>query len=337
MFTCMGERHMERGGWLMRRMVLSLAPLPADFVRLLIEQTPGVPEFEVVNARNMSEDQIRRAMAEADAVLADYTYEKRVTSEMIGSARALKLIQQPGPIDLDACRSRGIKVANTAAPSPVSVAEHTLACGLCLLRNLFHAHVTTRLGEWSQTSIRPADLKGKIWGLVGLGRTGREVARRLRAFEVRHVLYHDVLRPTPLAEQELGVEYVMLSDLLGRSDVVSLHAALTPQTRNMIDARALGSMKRGAILINVARHELVDEHALAEAISEGRIAGAAMDVFSEEPLGPYHPLLDVESDRLLLTPHMAGISDRSEDGVITQAAANIARVLRGEEPEFLVT
>ena len=320
--------------------VLSLAPLPAGIVKLLIQQTPGVPDFEVVEGHEMSIEAVKKAMSEADVVLGDYTFKQKITADIVSAARNLKLIQQPSVgyqhIDVDACTVRGIKVANTAGANTISVAEHTIAWGLCLLKNMFHAHTSTKLGGWEQMSIKPAELRGKVWGIVGFGRIGQAVAERLKPFQLNRIIYHDIHRPKPSIEQELEVEYAEMTTILSQSDVISLHAPLTDATRTMINADALNSMKQGAYLINVARAELVDEKALTEAIMNGKIAGAGIDVFSEEPVNMDNPLLGVESERLLFSPHVAGVTDEAAGRIINMAAANIARVLKGEKPESLV-
>ena len=227
-------------------------------------------------------------------------------------------------------------MANTAGANTVSVAEHTIAWGLCLFKNMFHAHTSTKSGGWEQMSIKPAELKGKVWGIVGFGRIGQAVAQRLKPFQLSRIIYHDTYRPEPSVEQAFGVEYVELATLLGQSDIISLHAPLTDATRRIISEDALNSMKPGAYLINVARAELVDEKALAEAIKKGKIAGAGIDVFSEEPVTMDNPLLGVESEKLLLSPHVAGVTDEAAGRIINMATANIARVLKGEKPESLV-
>jgi len=239
-------------------------------------------------------------------------------------------------IDVDACTAKGIKVANTAGANTISVAEHTIACGLCLLKNMFHAHTSTKSGKWEQMNIKPAELKGKVWGIVGFGRIGQAVAERLKPFQLNRIIYHDIHRPKPSIEQELEVEYAEMTTILSQSDIISLHAPLTDVTRNMINEDALNSMKPGAYLINVARAELVDEKALAEAIRRVKIAGAGIDVFSEEPVTMNNPLLAVESEKLLLSPHVAGVTDEAAGRIINMATANIARVLKGEKPESLV-
>ncbi|HEY9160690.1 MAG TPA: 2-hydroxyacid dehydrogenase [Desulfomonilia bacterium] len=320
--------------------VLSLAPLQAELVKLLIMQTPGVPDFEVMAGNGMSAEEIKKHIGKADAVLCDYTFKHEITEDLVSEAKKLKLIQQPSVgyqnIDVEACTARGIMVANTAGANTASVAEHTVAWGLCLLKNMFHAHKSTQQGKWEQMNIKPAELKARVWGIVGFGRIGQAVAVRLKPFELSSILYFDIHRYESSLEQELGVEYCDMKTLLSRSDIISLHAPLTEATRNMIDEAALNAMKNGAYLINVARAELVDEKALADAIMKGKIAGAGIDVFSEEPVKMNNPLLGVDSDRLLLSPHVAGVTDEAAGRIINMAAANIARVLKGDAPESLV-
>jgi glyoxylate reductase len=324
----------------MAKKVLSLAPLSAEIVKLLIRQTPDVPDFEVIAGNEMPEEEVKKAFSEADIVLGDYTFKKKITADILSTARNLKFIQQPSVgyqhIDVAACTARGIKVANTAGANTISVAEHTIAWGLCLLKNMFHAHTSTKSGGWEQMSIKSAELQGKVWGIVGFGRIGQAVAERLKPFGLSRIIYHDTYRPKPSVEQALGVEYTELTTLLSQSDIISLHAPLTDATRAMINEDALNSMKPSAYLINVARAELVDEKALAVAIMKGKIAGAGIDVFSEEPVTMNNPLLAVESERLLFSPHVAGVTDEAAGRIINMATANIARMLKGEKPESLV-
>ncbi|PKN69957.1 MAG: hydroxyacid dehydrogenase [Deltaproteobacteria bacterium HGW-Deltaproteobacteria-12] len=324
----------------MAKKVLSLSPLPAEIVKLLIQQVPGVPDFEVIPGNEMSAEELKKAFSEADVVLGDYTFQKKITADVIAVTGNLKFIQQPGAgyqhIDVDACTVRGIKLANTGGANAVSVAEHTIAWGLYLLKNMLHAHISTKSGGWEQMRIKPAELKGKVWGIVGFGRIGRAVAERLKAFQLSRILYFDTYRQVMSVEQDLGVEYAEMNTILGQADIISLHAPLTDATSNMINEGSLNSMKQGAYLINVARAELVDEKALAEAIKKGKIAGAGIDVFSEEPVSMNNPLLGVESEKLLLSPHVAGVTDEASMRIINMATANIARVLKGESPESLV-
>jgi len=324
----------------MAKVVFSLAPLSAGIVDLLIRQSSGVPDFKVIDGHEMSAEEIKENISRADVVLGDYTFRHKITADTVSATRNLQLIQQPSVgyqhIDVAACTARGIKVANTAGANAVSVAEHTIAWGLCLLKNMFYAHTSTRSGGWEQMKIKPAELKGKVWGIVGLGYIGRAVAERLRPFQLSRIIYYDIVRRETCIEQKLGVEYVGMADLLSQSDVISLHAPLTEATRSLINQSALNSMKPDAYLINVARAELVDEMALAEAVRNGKIAGAGIDVFSEEPVTMNNPLLGVECDKLLFSPHVAGVTDESAGRIINMAAENIARLLKGEKPESLI-
>ncbi len=324
----------------MVRTVLSLAPLSAEIVKLLIQQVSDVPDFEVIPGNGMPEEEIKKNISKADVVLGDYTFKQKITADILSAAGKLRFIQQPSVgyqhIDVAACTARGIKVANTAGANTISVAEHTIAWGLCLLKNMFHAHTSTKSGRWEQMSIKPAELKGKIWGIIGFGRIGQAVAHRLKPFGLSRIIYYDTYRPEPSVEVLLGVEYAEIASILSQSDIISLHAPLTDTTRFMINEKALNSMKPGAYIINVARAELVDEKALAQAIRNGKIAGAGIDVFSEEPVNMNNPLLGVESEKLLFSPHVAGVTDEAAGRIINMATINIARVLKGENPESLV-
>lgn len=324
----------------MTQIVFSLSPLSAEIVKLLIKQNPDVPDFDVISGHEMSKEEVKENFSKADVILGDYTFKHKITSDTVATAKRLKLIQQPSVgyqhIDVKACAAKGIPVANTAGANTVSVAEHTIAWGLCLLKNMLHAHVSTKSGGWEQMTIKPAELKGKVWGIIGFGHIGRAVAERLIPFQLSKILYYDVYRLERSMEEQFGVEYAEMNILLSQSDIISLHAPLTESTRSMINKEALTTMKATAYLINVARAELIDEKDLAEALKKKTIAGAGIDVFSTEPVHPDNPLLEVESEQLLLSPHVAGVTNEASGRIITMATANIARVLKGEKPESLV-
>jgi phosphoglycerate dehydrogenase-like enzyme len=324
----------------MAKIVFSLAPLSAEIVKFLIQQTPDVPDFEVISGNEMTAEEIKNIFSKADVVLGDYTFKHKITPDTVSETSNLKLIQQPSVgyqhIDVGACTARGIKVANTAGANTISVAEHTIAWGLCLLKNIFHAHTSTRSGKWEQMNIKPAELKGKVWGIIGFGQIGQAVAERLKPFQLGRIIYYDIRRQDPSVEGRFGVAYAEMADILSQSDIISLHAPLTDATRTIINAAALNSMKPTAYLINVARAELVDEKALAEAVMQGKIAGAGIDVFSEEPVNMDNPLLSVDSEKLLFSPHVAGVTNEAAGRIINMAAANIARLLKGEKLESLV-
>lgn len=324
----------------MRKTVLSLAPVPVDELKLLIQRWPGVPDTGVVDGYNISREQLVKAFANADLVLGDYSFKHRIGSELVAKAGPLKLIQQPSAgydnIDVEACSQRGIRVANAPTGNTATVAEHTIAMALALLRKLVRADRGVRAGRWERMTLRPAELGGKTWGVVGLGQIGRAVALRLRSFGLAKVLYYEPRQAPEEVEEQCGVEYSALSTLLKSSDIVSLHVPLTESTRNMIGTEALSSMKAEAHLINVSRGGLVDAAALADALRRGVISGAAIDVFAEEPPSAMDPLLQVPEEKTLLSPHIAGISPESIRRLLVQSTENIGRVLAGQAPLYVV-
>jgi len=324
----------------MKKTLLSMAPLPVEVVKSLIQLSPGAADTDVIAGHGMSAEELAEAFAKADVVLGDYTFKRGIGRELLAKAGPLKLIQQPSVgyehIDIKACSERGIRVANTPTANTVSVAEHTVAMGLALLRKLISADRSVREGRWEQTTLQPSELARKTWGLVGLGQIGRAVALRLKPFELTKVLYYDPRQAPKEVEDQCGVEYSSLSMLLKSSDIVSLHVPLTDSTRNMIGADELSSMKSGAYLINVARGNIVDEAALADALRDQVIAGAATDVFAEEPPRAEDPLLQAQEDNLLFSPHIAGVSRESARRIMMMSAENIGRVLAGKDPLYVV-
>jgi D-3-phosphoglycerate dehydrogenase / 2-oxoglutarate reductase len=247
--------------------------------------------------------------------------------EMLAEARRLRLIQKLGAgvdrIDLDFCREQGIGVARLQAGNSIPVAEHTILLMLATYRQLPQIDRRTRAGTWSKEDARGThrSLQHKKVGLVGFGAIGKEVAKRLRAFDV-NVLYYDPIRATVEVEQSLGVTYAGLDALVREADIVSLHLPLVPQTANIIDAQHIAAMKPGAVLINCARGGLVDEAALADALKAGRLFGAGIDAFSQEPpVGS--PLLGL--DNTVVTPHLAGAT-------LDNFATVVARSVETQKP-----
>jgi len=252
--------------------------------------------------------------------------------EMLAEARRLRFIQKLGAgvdrIDLDFCRAHGIAIARLNAGNAVPVAEHTILLMLATYRQLPLIDRRTRAGTWSKEDARGThrSLQHKKVGLVGFGAIGKEVAKRLRAFEVK-VLYYDPIRAAADAEHDLGVTYADLDALLREADIVSLHLPLMPQTADVINAQRIAAMKPGAVLINCARGGLVDEAALAEALKAGRLFGAGIDAFAQEPpVGS--PLLEL--DNTVVTSHLAGATRDNFAAVAARAVANAKAVLRGD-------
>jgi phosphoglycerate dehydrogenase-like enzyme len=252
--------------------------------------------------------------------------------ELLAEALRLRFIQKLGAgldrIDLDFCHERGIGVARLHAGNSIPVAEHTILLMLATYRQLPQIDRRTRAGNWSKEDARGThrSLQHKKVGLVGFGAIGKEVAKRLRAFDV-NILYYDPIRAPADVEQRLGVSFSDIDALVGEADIVSLHLPLLPQTKNIIDAKRIGAMKPGAVLINCARGGLVDEAALVEALKAGRLFGAGIDAFSQEPpVG--NPLLDL--DNTVVTPHLAGATLDNFAAVVARSVQNAKAVLRGD-------
>ncbi|GAB4563145.1 MAG: phosphoglycerate dehydrogenase [Anaerolineae bacterium] len=258
-----------------------------------------------------------------------------ITAEALKGADRLKVIARYGVgldnVDLEAARARGIVVTHTVGANAISVAELTIGLMLALMRRIPSAVEQTRRGEWPR--IRGLALYGKTVGLIGLGAIGREVARRLLAFGCR-VLVYDPYVDTGTASQ-FGTPYDSLEQLLPLADVVSLHVPATPATVGMVDAAFLGRMKRGALLVNTSRGELIDYKALLEALRSDHLAGAALDVYPQEPPDPDDPLLRMP--QVLVTPHMGAHTDDAIRQMFVLSVADCLAVLRGEPPRFAAT
>ncbi|GAB3458594.1 D-2-hydroxyacid dehydrogenase [Massilia terrae] len=238
-------------------------------------------------------------------------------------------------VDLDACRARGIAVANIRNYSVVAVPEHVFALVLSLRRNLFAYRFDVEAGRWEQSTRfclldHPiADLAGSRLGIVGYGALGHKVAHLARAFGMR------VAVATRTPPQDPDIELMPLDELLATSDVVSLHLPLNEQTRNLIGARELASMKKSALLINTARGGLVDEQALADALRRGVIGGAGFDVLSKEPPVPDNPLLQLRLPNFLLTPHVAWASAGAMQTLADMLVDNIEAWVDGKPKNLM--
>jgi D-3-phosphoglycerate dehydrogenase len=246
----------------------------------------------------------------------------------IEAASRLKVIGRAGVrvdnVDVDAATRRGIVVANAPESTVVSAAEHSLALMLALARNVPQAHGALKAGHWERSRFGGFELAGKTLGVLGLGRIGREVARRALALGMRVVAYDPFVAPERF--RELGVEAAQaLEEVYAVSDVLSLHLPLTSETSGLLDREAFEQMKDGIRIVNAARGELVDEGALVDAIRSGKVAGAALDVFSSEP---YHgPLLEL--DEVVVTPHLAASTTEAQDRAGVIIAEQVTAALEG--------
>ncbi len=252
----------------------------------------------------------------------------RVDRALLEAGSRLRVVGRAGigvdNVDVAAATERGILVVNAPTANLVSATEHTFALLLALVRNVPPANASLRRGEWKRKQFLGSELQGKVLGVVGLGRIGQGVAMRARAFGMEIAAYDPFLDSA--AARRLEVELTDLDALLARADVVTLHTPLTDQTRGLIDADRIASMKQGAILVNCARGGIVDEGALLAALEEGRLAGAALDVFSEEP--PSDPRL-VEHPRVVATPHIGAQTREAQRRVATETAKMLLAALDG--------
>lgn len=253
---------------------------------------------------------------------------------VLTSAPELRVISRAGVgfdrIDLDAVTRRRVVVAITPTGNCEAVAEHTLALLLALAKRIDRHNREVRAGVWSRVPLLP--LRGRTLGIVGLGRIGRAVAVRAAAFRCKLVA-HETSPDTAFAQAH-DIDVVDLYTLLARSDFVSLHVPLTNETRGLINRDSLARMKRGSFLVNTARGGLVVERDLLEALQSGHLAGAALDVFADEPTPPDNPLLQI--DTVIASPHMSGIDTQSHEDMAIQSAQNIVDLYRGSWPEGAV-
>jgi D-3-phosphoglycerate dehydrogenase len=251
-----------------------------------------------------------------------------LTKDLIGRADNLKVIGRAGVgvdnVDVDAASRRGIVVANAPESTVVSAAEHTIGLLLALSRSIPQAHAALKAGTWDRSRFGGLELADKTLGLAGFGRIGQQVARRAKGLEMNVVAYDPYVAPGRFAE--LGVDRAeSLEDLLSRSDFFSLHLTLAPETHRLIGREQLAAAKDGIRIVNAARGELIDEAALVEAIESGKVAGAALDVFSAEPYSG--PLLEL--DNVVVTPHLAASTEEAQDRAGIIVAEQVAAALEG--------
>jgi D-3-phosphoglycerate dehydrogenase len=252
----------------------------------------------------------------------------RVTAELIDRAANLRVVGRAGTgvdnIDVSAATQRGIVVMNAAAGNTVTTAEHTMAMLLSLARQIPQAAASTKSGQWEKNKFVGVELMGKTLGIVGLGRIGTAVAARARAFGMSVLAFDPYF--TQEAARELGIEMIALDELIARSDFITLHTPLTDETRYLINAAAIEKMKPGVRLINCARGGLIEERALHEGIVSGKVAGAALDVFEQEPTPPDNPLLSL--NQVITTPHLGASTAEAQLGVATMIAEQVIDYLK---------
>ncbi|MFP5218361.1 MAG: NAD(P)-dependent oxidoreductase [Actinomycetes bacterium] len=298
--------------------VLALPPLPHEVLAGLFTD----PRLRLVTPAERTQAAVEALLPEADLVIGDWSPSLRLDDP----GPRVCFVQQPSVgvdgIDVDACAAAGVPVSNCAGSNTVSVAEWCLSATLALMRKTLEADAAVRRGEWPQTSLGGRELAGSAVGVIGMGPIGRLVAGMFAGLSC------DVVYWSRRRHDDAPVPYAELDDLLARSDVVVLVIALGDQSRGLLSAERIARMKPGALLVNGARGSIVDEDALAAALAEGRLGGAAVDAFAVEPL-PSDGVLRT-APNVLLSPHMAGSTGQAAMRIIGQTTANLQRVLDGE-------
>jgi D-3-phosphoglycerate dehydrogenase/(S)-sulfolactate dehydrogenase len=276
----------------------------------------------------LSEDDVLEA---AQGFAATIAGSEPYTDRVLAGLPALRIISRNGVgydrIDVPATTRRGIAVTITPEGNHAAVAEHAIALLLAVTRSIVTNAVDTRHGNWRRRGVF-VPLRGKTLGIIGLGRIGRSVARRAAAFDLRLLACETF--PDREFAAKYGIEIVDLDTLLAQSDFVSLHAPMTPETHELINARTLKRMKRGSILINTARGGLVNEADLLAALESGHLAGAGLDVLVVEPPPADHPLLRL--DNVVISPHLSALDSQAVEDMATAAARNILDIFSGQWP-----
>jgi D-3-phosphoglycerate dehydrogenase / 2-oxoglutarate reductase len=301
------------------KIVLAEKVSPATLA--VFQQEPG---WNVVTP-----DQIKNGLAaelaDADALVVRSAVQ--ADAKLLESAPNLRVIGRAGVgvdnIDTDAATHRGIVVMNTPGANAVAVAELTLGLMISLARAIPRANATMHQAKWEKKSLQGQELRGKTLGIVGLGRIGLEVARRARSFGMQLIGYDPFI--APVIARENDVTLVSIDDIFKQSDYLTLHVGLTTQTEGMINPTSIAIMKKGIRIINCARGELIVESALAEALKSGKVAGAALDVFHQEPLKE-SPFFDL--DNVILSPHIAGATDEAQEAIGIQLAMQVRDYLK---------
>ena len=322
--------------------IVCLTPLTNEFFKASFSKWIDFSKVELeIVPEDASEEIVCKAVADATIIVGDGRHRISITRRVMEAAPGLKLVQMftvgYDEVDLAAADELGIPVANAQGSNAPAVAEHAMMFMLVLLKKGLYSHEATSRGDWPQMELavggKLLELGGKTLGILGLGAIGTELARMARAFGPR-IIYHKRNRLPEDEEEKLGVEYVGFDELIAQSDILSIHVPLTDETRGMIGGEEIARMKPGAILLNLARGGIVDDAAVVDAVKEGRLAGAGLDVFRDEPVGPRNIYAGV--DNLILSSHVSGASSETFTRAFKMSGENLARAIAGEKPEYLV-
>ena len=297
-----------------------ISPLGVEF----LQKQDG---FEVVEAYGLSPDEVVEQAREAYAIIV--RSDTRVTREVMEAAPMLKAVGRAGVgvdnIDIDAATERGVIVMNTPGGNTIATAELTFTHMLCGTRPVVRGVSGMRDGKWERKQLKGAELRNKTLSILGLGRIGAEVAKRARAFEMTVIAYDPYL--TEERAKELEIEKVDLDDAFARADYLTVHMPMTAQTKGIVDEAAFAKMKDGVRVFNCARGGIIKESALVEALKNGKVAAAGLDVYEQEPLPEDHEFRSIEN--LNLTPHLGASTEEAQESVGVEIAEAIAEVLQG--------
>ncbi len=264
-----------------------------------------------------------------DAVALIVRNRTKVTDDLLKSGPNLKVLGRLGVgldnVDVEACKRHGVVVCPATGSNNVSVAEYAICAMMMLLKGSFYSKEDILAGKWPRNDNVGLEARGKTLGLLGFGMIGQSAARMARGLEM-NVIAHDPYVPADAEGWKLA-ESVSLGDLISRSDIVSVHTPLMPETRGIINADAMARMKKGAYLINTARGGIIDEDDLIAALKSGQVGGAALDVFVDEPLSVEEASKFAEAPNLIMTPHISGVTDESSMAISTITVANVLREL----------
>jgi D-3-phosphoglycerate dehydrogenase len=279
-----------------------------------IERLSLGPGFDVDYRPGIQRDELLKLIGGYEALIV--RSRTKVDRELLDRAQRLKLVARPGTgldnVDVEYAKGRGVQVVNSPESLVEAVAEHVLLLMLALSRKLPVAASTTAAGKWEKESLQGVELRGKVLGIVGFGRIGRRIGEIALVVGMKTLAYDVIPIPQEVVSQ-LGCKVVGLDELLASSDYVTLHVPMTDQTRHMLDGKRLSTMKKSAFLVNTSRGGVVDEHALTEALRNGGLAGAALDVFEKEP--PTGEILGAPN--AILTPHIGGQTAEAQANAIT--------------------
>jgi D-3-phosphoglycerate dehydrogenase len=310
--------------------ILITEPIAQEGIDLLRYE---LPEAHIDVRLDLSPEQLRALIGSYTALIV--RSQTRVTGELLEEATRLQVVGRAGSgldnIDLDAAIRHGVLVVNAPRGSAIAVAEHTLALMLTLARHIPAANSSIKAGRWDKSRLLGIELHGNVLGIIGLGKIGKEVAQRAKSLGMRVIACDPFI--SAKQGQQVGVTLHCKEEVLQRADFVTLHATLTNDesgTRRLLGARELQLLKSGAYLVNCARGSLIDEQALLAALTEGRLAGVALDVFSQEPIGDDTVLRQLLShERVIATPHLGASTVEAQVRVATEVARYIISALRG--------